>query len=94
MEDEWNPIRFGGLLFTGWGILKSSKESSLRSIQPSEGDPRALALLRELLARQSWLSGSPALAWERVVFAEALGHPGPRHRIQAFLGAGESKLSK
>lgn len=55
--------------------------------QPFEGNPRALILLSDLQARQGHLSRAPALAWERAVFAEALGSPEPRQRIQAFLGA-------
>jgi hypothetical protein len=65
----------------------------LNPAQPIEGTSRALLLLAGLRARQERLPGPAALAWERVVFAEALGHPEPRQRIQAFLGAGESRLS-
>jgi hypothetical protein len=53
-----------------------------------EADPRALALLSRLQAAQAGLSTGPALAWERVFFAEAFADPEPARRVSAFLGAG------
>lgn len=53
------------------------------------GDPRALNLLASLGEHQRDLPRAAALAWERVIFAEALSHPEPQRRIQAFLGEGK-----
>lgn len=74
------------------GILESPQEFPLSPAQSPEGNPRALLLLAELRARQGQLPRPAALAWERTVFAEALDHPEPHRRIQAFLG--ESRLSE
>lgn len=52
-------------------------------------DPRALELLAALRDRQRGLPRAAALAWERAAFAEALDHPEPRRRIEAFLGQGK-----
>ena len=52
----------------------------------SEADPRALDLLARLQAAQAGLARGPALAWERVFFAEAFAHPEPGKRVRAFLG--------
>ncbi|MBS1783962.1 MAG: hypothetical protein JST24_00880 [Acidobacteria bacterium] len=52
-----------------------------------ETDPRALALLERLHAAQAGLDLGPALAWERVAFAEAFAGPEPARRVGAFLAA-------
>ena len=53
-----------------------------------EADPRALALLAALEARQAGLALSQTLAWERVFFAEVFASPEPARRVRAFLGEG------
>jgi hypothetical protein len=61
--------------------------------QPSpEADLRALRLLAELEAQQAGLSRGPALAWERVFFAEAFEGPEPARRVRAFLGEGPASV--
>ncbi len=50
-----------------------------------EADARALALLERLQAAQAGLARGPALAWERVGFAEAFASPEPARRVGAFL---------
>ena len=49
-------------------------------------DARALELLSRLRVQQRDLPRRAAWAWERATFAEALSHPEPQRRIQAFLG--------
>lgn len=56
---------------------------------PGTPDARALALLKALQAQQAGIPRAVALAWERALFAEALDHPDPHRRIQAFLGEGK-----
>lgn len=51
-----------------------------------QADPRALELLAHLRVHQRELPRRAAWAWERVAFAEALAHPEPQRRVQAFLG--------
>ena len=51
-----------------------------------EADPRTLALLAALEARQAGLGRGQALAWERLFFAEAFTDPEPARRVRAFLG--------
>ena len=53
-----------------------------------EADRRALSLLSKLHAAQAGLDRGPALAWERLFFAEAFADPEPARRVRAFLGDG------
>lgn len=57
-----------------------------------EADPRALSLLSKLQAAQAGLSRGPALAWERIFFAEAFEDPEPARRVRAFLGDGPAPV--
>ena len=52
-------------------------------------DHLALEILTTIRTHQRNLARPAALAWERAGFAQALSHPEPRRRIQAFLGEGK-----
>ena len=62
-----------------------------QALEPAspEADPGALALLSGLWDAQEGLHRDQALAWERVIFAEAFAGPEPARRVGAFLGGAE-----
>jgi hypothetical protein len=49
---------------------------------------RSLNMLCDLQGHQCGLPRNPALAWERVAFAEVFDHPDPGLRIRRFLDKG------
>lgn len=63
----------------------------MKGLPSPEADPRALTLLERLHAAQAGLDRGPALAWERVCFAEAFSNPEPARRVGAFLAARDGK---